>query len=71
MAMMKQDEARRRILAEWPSWSATESEPTRMNGLMFYAFLQSERPHLLEFRSSGDRWQYVHIWLKREGLVPG
>jgi hypothetical protein len=69
--MIKRDEARRRILAEWPLWSAAQSNPTLANGLMFFSFLQKERRHLLEFRASGDKWQDVHCWLLQERLVPG
>jgi hypothetical protein len=34
--MIKRDEAKRKILAEWPSWSATQSTPTLGNGLLFF-----------------------------------
>jgi hypothetical protein len=68
--MIKRDEAKRRILPEWPSWSATQSTPTLGNGLLFFSFLQRERSHLLEFRASGDKWQDVHCWLIQAHLVP-
>jgi len=60
LVMIKRDEAKRRILAEWPSWSATQATPTLGDGILFFSFLQRERSHLLEFRASGDKWQHVH-----------
>jgi hypothetical protein len=68
--MIKRDEANRRILALSPSWSVTQETPTTGNGLFFYFFLQKEHSHLAQFRASGDKWQYVHTWLRQANLVP-
>jgi hypothetical protein len=40
-----------------------------MAGMMFFAFLQKEQPHLLNFRSNSDKWQDVHGWLLRAQRV--
>ena len=36
-----------------------------MNGMLFFVYLQEERPTLLDFRSNSDKWQAVHGWLVR------
>jgi hypothetical protein len=70
---MTKDDARRLILAKWPSWAAAnatgKSKPNGMNGLMFFSDLQRNDGHLLNFRDRGDKWQTVHGWLLRAGLV--
>ena len=68
---MTQDEARRGILAEWPLWTAATKtlNPSGIDALMFFSFLQKERSHLLMFKASGDKWQTVHSWLLRACLV--
>jgi hypothetical protein len=43
------------------------SRPERSDGLIFLGCLRRQRPHLLEFKTSGDRWQTVHGWLAGEG----
>lgn len=68
--MIKREDAKRRIIAEWHSWSATQSNATLGNGMMFFLFIQKERSDLLEFRASGDKWQHVHSWLIHARLVP-
>jgi hypothetical protein len=35
----------------------------------FFLYLEKERPDLLNFRASGDKWQIVHAWLLRERRV--
>jgi len=37
--------------------------------MLFFSFLEKERPDLLNFESSGDKWQDVHAWLLRERRV--
>ncbi len=67
---MTQDEARRAILAEWHSWAAANTRKrTGGDALRFFQYLQKERNHLLSFRAKGDKWQVVHRWLLRAGLV--
>jgi hypothetical protein len=69
---MKQEEARPAILAEWRRWWPTtgKSVPGGLDGLSFFSHLQKDRPDLLSFRGSGDKWQIVHGWLMRANLVP-
>ena len=70
---MTKDDARRLILAKWPSWAAAnakgKSKPNGMDGLMFFADLQRNDYHLLNFRDRGDKWQTVHSWLLSARLV--
>ena len=70
---MKQDDAELQILSEWVDWRAgnltREEKATSIHGLVFYAFLQKEKPHLLDFGRKGDKWQIIHAWLVREGAV--
>jgi len=61
---MKKDEAKRLVLREWDDWAAKNVPPGQKargtDGLIFFGYLQKQRPHLLEFKTSGDRWQTVH-----------
>jgi hypothetical protein len=70
---MTKDDARRLILAKWPSWAAAnvkgKSKPNGMDGLMFFSDLQRNYGHLFNFKDRGDKWQTVHGWLLRAGLV--
>ena len=70
---MRQVEAKFLILHEWDLWRDNNLErdetATGIDGVAFYAFLQSEKPHLLDFENGGDKWQIVHAWLLREGAV--
>ena len=38
-------------------------------GVVFFNYLQAERPHLLEFKYPGDKRQCVHGWLDRGGAT--
>ena len=70
--MITKDEARVLILQEWGQWIEKHPEKTNPNGtdgLIFFGYLQTERPALLNFRNRGDKWQVVRGWLLREGLV--
>jgi hypothetical protein len=69
---MKKDDARRLIISEWHTWRQAripDREANGNDGLVFFGFLQHESPGLLGFRDSGDKWQTVHAWLLRAGLV--
>ncbi len=70
---MKQDDAELQILSEWvdwwPSYLERGEKASGIDGVAFYAFLQKEKPHLLDFGRKGDKWQIVHAWLVREGAV--
>lgn len=66
---MTQDEARREILAEWRKWRKADNltAPTGTDGLVFFGWLRNNRPDLLSFKASGDKWQRVHAWLRGAG----
>ncbi len=70
---MKQDDAEIQILAEWVDWRAENlvrgEKASGFDGVVFYDFLQKEKPHLLDFGRKADKWQIVHAWLVREGAV--
>jgi hypothetical protein len=73
-ATMKRDEAKRLVLQEWDVWAAKNlpagQKASGTDGLIFFGYLQKQRPHLLEFKTStGDRWPTVHGWLSREGKI--
>ena len=69
---MRQVEAEFLILHEWEGWRANNlahgERASGDHGLVFFVFLQSEKPHLLEFPHQGNG-QTVHGWLLRKGLV--
>jgi hypothetical protein len=54
----------------WHEWYPKHDKKL-MNGFLFYCYLQRHRPELLNFECRCDRWQYVHCWLRRAGLVNG
>ena len=70
---MNRREAEAHIVREFEAWvkrtGAPGTLPSGTEALVFYAYLESERPHLLKFSYPGDRWQVVHGWLRRRGLV--
>lgn len=66
---MKKEEARQRVLTEWDRWPDRPGNPTGNDAMIFFGFLQRERPNLLMFRSAGDKWQTVHSWLLSGGRV--
>lgn len=66
---MTLDEAERAIVREWSDWAKEHSAPNGRDAFIFFGYLQSSRPDLLSFRCSGDKWQRVHGWLLRRGLV--
>ena len=68
---MTKDEARAAIRIEWVVWArATKiKNATGADALLFFNYLQAERPDLLAFKASGDKWQVVHSWLLKARLV--
>ena len=71
--MIKKDDAKPRVIREWDSWAVANLRPNQeasgTHGLTFFAYLQSERPDLLAFKTRGDPWQTIHSWLLQEGKV--
>jgi len=64
--VVKKDDAREAIVAEWDRWAARNPDDAKvMNGMLFFVYLQEERPTLLDFRSNSGKWQAVHGWLVR------
>jgi hypothetical protein len=39
-----------------------------MGGYVFFAYLEKEKPDLLDFRA-GSKWQIVHLWLRHGGRL--
>jgi hypothetical protein len=68
MAKERNSEARDAIIAEWHKWNPT-FDKQMMNGMRFFQYLQEERSELLDFKTSGDKWQDVHGWLRRARCV--
>ena len=70
---MTKIEAERAIVQEWRRWVAehppSEDHATGRDALVFFGYVQQHKPELLSFRGSGDKWQTVHAWLLRAGLV--
>ena len=70
---MNRNEAKRLVLQEWDDWAAKNlphgQKARGTDGLIFFGYLQRQRPHLLEFKASGDRLVTVHGWLAREGKI--
>ena len=66
LGVVKKDDARETIVAEWDRWAARNPDDAKvMNGMLSFVYLQEERPSLLDFRSNSDKWQAVHGWLVR------
>ena len=70
--MILKKDAERRIIEEFLEWKSREIPGQRASGthaLGFFVELQKEKPELFRFRHRGDKWQVVHAWLLRAGLV--
>lgn len=62
--MLTEKDAKRIILSEWANWDAkTGARQADMRA--FYEWLKTERPTVLHFHCTGDRWERVKIWLIR------
>jgi hypothetical protein len=66
--MASQDQnflARGAVLREWDIWIKNHPDGAEANmaGVYFFAYLQLERPRLLDFPCADDKWQTVHNWL--------
>lgn len=68
---MKQEQAKERIIAEFHSWASQQKNPAERNGFVFFNHLEMNRPDLLNFKCSGDKWQRVHGWLLNARFVGG
>ncbi len=61
--MVKRADAKRDVIEEWRGWGEKSIPPTDSDKFSFYTWLRENKPHLLEFRYGGDKWQIVHSWL--------
>jgi hypothetical protein len=71
-AMAKNDDhpAKQAVIKEWDDWASKHGEDVVGDGMLFFGYLQRERPDLLlDFKHPGDKWQIVYTWLLREGRV--
>ena len=69
---MLKAEAKKAICAEFRNWCRNEgiTNPDGNDVFVFYGGLDTANSPLLKFRDrSGDKYQTVHGWLLREGLV--
>jgi hypothetical protein len=57
------------IAAAFRRWPDRPEKPTGTDALNFYGWLQQHKPHLLQFKYPGDRWQAVHARLLYLALV--
>ena len=64
--MLKQDQARPKILKAWRRWSRPEQRNNPMAPLMFYAHLCDRHPELLVFRCKGDPYHVIAEWITGE-----
>jgi len=70
--MAKNDDhpAKQAVIKEWDDWASKRGEDAVGDGMLFFGYLQRERPDLLlDFKYPGDKWQIVYAWLLREGKV--
>ena len=63
---MRQDEARRCLIAEWRDWLHTNGRPAIGRPAMarFFGWLKKERFYLLQFESEGEKLDTVQAWLE-------
>jgi len=63
--IMKQADAKKMILKAFDEWRVRQGlhTPNKRDALAFYADIQKDQPHLLDFRCSYDKWQKVKDWL--------
>jgi hypothetical protein len=67
---MKKEDARKLVISEWASWSRGKAGPLNGDdGFMFFGYLQTDKPHCLEFKSADGKWDAIHAWLLRAGVV--
>lgn len=70
MAKREDTLAKLAVIREWDAWAPKQSDQAALrDGFLFFTYLQREHPELLDFKSSGDKWQAVHGRLLRERRV--
>ena len=59
-----------RIIVEFRNWAKTNVATTRADRLVFFNYLQREKPDPLTFRWRGlDKWQQVNAWLSKAHVL--
>jgi hypothetical protein len=58
---MKQEDAKRQIILLWSK--RDRDKLTQLDILGFYGNLEQNRPDLLYFKCSGDKYQIIKTWL--------
>ncbi|MDX1485792.1 MAG: hypothetical protein R3229_15070 [Alphaproteobacteria bacterium] len=70
---MNLEEAEARILAEWGIWRhrelGSDKKASGTDGFAFYLSLDKGKSELLDFPAESDKWQIVHAWLLKVGVV--
>lgn len=66
---MKKADAERLIIAELEKMLPEIPYGGSDGGMLFYNKLAQDRPDLLAFSASGDKWQIVHGWMLKHRLV--
>lgn len=70
---MKKEDAKALVLQDFRAWcDLPENKDTTNNGTkgyLYFLHLETARSPLLDFKSSGDKWQVVHGWLLNAKLV--
>lgn len=62
---MKKDDAQNEIFRIWLNWNEPQDKYQTHFGLLFYNWLQKNKPHLMSFRCTGDKYQVINTWVKR------
>ena len=65
--MLAQTEAKAAILDEWYAWPKGGRDNFPFDGIRFYQTLKQNKPNLLRFKCSGDKWQVVKGWVQDRG----
>ena len=71
---MLQSEAKDKLMKEFDEWkqkNGFEGIPTESDALQFYAYIESDKPHLLNFKCAGDKWQKLKSWLYDSSRIRG
>lgn len=60
---MKQLDAKREVFKIWDNWLNKTEKYSNMAGLLVHSSLQKDHSDLLSFKSSGDKYQIINIWV--------
>ena len=63
---MLQHEAKDKLMKEFDEWEQKNDiggKSTEREALQFYAYIELDKPHLLNFQCAGDKWQKLKSWL--------